>query len=144
MKHRITGAALSLSVLCQLAAGALPALQVRAAEAGGISLETFAARVQETVRADADKELFREIVYDPDNGTLSADGGAPQTEAGGLSVRGGRLMLDTGADAGHPPLWRNPGTRARRRSYPADRRGYPKVRRLPLAQAGTAGQNARL
>ena len=81
MKQRIIGAALSLSVLCQLTAGALPALPAHAAaQHSAVSFETFAALVQETVSADADKDLFQEIVYDPANGTLSQDGGAAKTD----------------------------------------------------------------
>ena len=102
MKQRIIGAALSLSVLCQFTAGAGFELPVRAAEVqcAGISFEAFAAQVQETVRGDADKALYQEILYDPENGTLSVDGEAGGTQAGELSVRGGTLMLDTGKKSG--------------------------------------------
>ncbi|MBR4200940.1 MAG: leucine-rich repeat protein [Oscillospiraceae bacterium] len=73
------------------------------AEAAGIrpqSLADFTAAVQALTVQDTDRALFTEIVYDKAAGTLSADGGKAQKSCGDLSVRGGELMLRTGAAAG--------------------------------------------
>ena len=145
MKQRIIGAALSLSVLCQLTAGALPAVPAHAAaQHSAVSFETFAALVQETVSADADKDLFQEIVYDPANGTLSQDGGAAKTEVCGLSVCNGRLALDTGSPAASGGMSVQSGSRYVSFDREGENYGYHTEQRGGLQVITNEFQTARL
>ncbi|MBQ8922858.1 MAG: leucine-rich repeat protein [Oscillospiraceae bacterium] len=101
LKQKLSSAAVSLSVLIQMTAGAFGALPAHAAQqSGSMGFAEFAARVRTAAAGDADRALFQEIVYDPAGGTLSQDGAAASDSAGALSVRNGRLMLDTGASSG--------------------------------------------
>ncbi len=103
LKQRIRSAAVSFAVLYQMTAGAFAALPAQAAQTqkkNSLSFAAFAERVQNTLRGDAERDFYQEIVYDPANGTLSQDGGTAASSAGELCVRNGRLMLDTGANSG--------------------------------------------
>lgn len=101
MKHtkRISGAVLSLSVLCQLASGVLPALPAAAAQTAQTDLAAFTGLVREITQTDTEKDIFQEIVYDPAAGTLTVDGGESKTAYGDLRIRGGVLQLKTGNTA---------------------------------------------
>lgn len=95
---RIGSAVLSIALIAQ-AFAAMPALPAAAAAGKSSSLTEFAAKVREITAADSEKDLFTQIVYDKNAGTLSADGGAAKTEIGALTVRSGRLMLKTGRNS---------------------------------------------
>ena len=92
-KQRITAAAASLMMLAQTAV-TLPALSVSAADS--VPLGTFAARVQALTANDSGKTFYDALEFDPASGTLTADGTA-KSSVGDLSVRGGRLMVQTGS-----------------------------------------------
>ena len=75
----------------------LPALSVSAADS--VPLGTFAARVQALTANDRGKTFYDSLEFYPESGTLTADV-SEKSSVGDLSVRGGRLMVQTGSTGG--------------------------------------------
>ena len=97
MNMKRTGSAAAAAVML-LTAGAVPPLEVRAASS--VSLSAFASAVQQVVRQSDQTAFYDELTFDRETGTLLCDGAETGGTVGELSVRGGRLMLQTGQERG--------------------------------------------
>ena len=97
-KKRIAGLLTAGLILVQSAAE-MPAASAFAASPRRLSLTDFAAQVQAMTATDGSRDFFETLEFDTASGTLTADG-EPTDHVGDLSVRGGRLMLQTGALSG--------------------------------------------
>lgn len=100
MKHkRVCGIGLAAAAACQIILPQLPAVTAAAAGMKTCSLEDFSGNVLAVTQGDADRDFYDTIIYDAAKGTLSADGGAPETVCGDLQVQNGELMLRTDGSA---------------------------------------------
>lgn len=94
-KQRICGIGIAAAVAGQFILPQIPAMTAAAAVQKVCSLDDFSDEVLSVTQADASREFYDTIVYDTKAGTLSADGGKPETSCGDLRVRNGELMLRT-------------------------------------------------
>ena len=99
-QKRLCGIGLAAAVACQVILPQLPVTDAAAAGMQTCSLAAFSDAVLSVTESDADREFYDTILYDAEAGTLSADGGTPDTVCGDLAVQDGELMLRTDGDAG--------------------------------------------
>lgn len=93
---RISTGAVSAAMLLT----AVPFPPLPAGAASSVSLSDFAAAVRTVVRQSSPAAYFDELTFDRADGTLYSDGAETDGAVGALSVRGGRLMLQTGRTRG--------------------------------------------
>lgn len=93
MKRTGTGAVSAVLLLT-----ALPFPPIAAQAASPVGLSAFADAVQEIVQQGEPAAYYDELTFDRESGTLLRDGQETGGSVGAVSVRGGRLMLQTGPD----------------------------------------------